>query len=84
MAPEVAEVLAAVRALPRDQVADLAYEVLRVLDADTSVAEQGTVDAAWSAELRRRVDDLESGAAEPVSHEETVAVARALLADRRK
>lgn len=83
MAPGVAEVLAAVRAMPRDQVADLAYEVLRVLDGSAG-GDQAAADAAWDVELQRRVDELESGAVRPVLHEETVGAARALLADHRK
>lgn len=84
MAPEVATVLAAVRTMPRDQVADLAYQVLRVLDDAAGGEDQASVDAAWDVELRRRVVDLESGTATPVSHDDTVEAARALLADRRR
>ncbi|MGN6204183.1 addiction module protein [Humibacter sp.] len=84
MAPDIAEVLTSAKSLAREQIADLAYELLRVLDEDQAPVDQATVDAAWSAELRRRVDDVESGAVEVVSHQETVAEARAFIASRRK
>lgn len=84
MAPEVAVVLEAAKALKRGQIADLAYELLRVLDGDAPEADQAEVDAAWRAEFRRRVDDVESGKVQLVSHEETVSQARAMLAAQRK
>lgn len=83
MASEVATVLAAVRTMPREQVADLAYQVLRVLDEAGGGEAQPAVEAAWDVELRRRVDDLEGGTVTPVSHRDTVETASALLADRR-
>jgi len=42
------------------------------------------VDAAWRTEFCRRVEDIESGEVQLVSHKDTVTAARALLADRRK
>lgn len=83
MAPDVAEVLQTAKSLERDQIADLAYQLLRVLDGDAP-ADQAKIDAAWRAELRRRIDDVESGKVELVSHETTVAQARAMLAARRQ
>jgi 2,4-dienoyl-CoA reductase-like NADH-dependent reductase (Old Yellow Enzyme family) len=84
MVQSVAEVLESAKALRRDEVADLAYKLLRVLDGDGEPADQASVDAAWRAEYRRRVDDIESGRVQLVSHAETVAQARAMLASRRK
>jgi hypothetical protein len=83
MAPDVAEVLESARSLGREQIAELAYELLRVLDGDAPEVDQETVDAAWGAELRRRVGDIESGGIELVSHKKTVAQARAMLARQR-
>jgi hypothetical protein len=68
-----------VRTLPRAQVADLAYEVLGVLDGDET--DPINVQDAWRSELERRVHDLESGAVELVNHQETVSMARTLLAE---
>lgn len=84
MAPDVAEVLKSAKALERDQIADVAYELLRLLDDDGATGDQEAVDAAWRAEYRRRIDDLEAGNVQTVPHAETVAQARALLAARRK
>jgi len=49
----------------------------------TTAETQAEIDAAWRAELQRRVDDVESGRVDLVSHDETVALARALLAGRK-
>ncbi|WP_417561899.1 hypothetical protein [Microbacterium sp.] len=84
MAPEVAEVLETIKSLSRDQLADLAYEVLRVLDDDAAGVDPKTVEATWNAEFRTRVDEFESGGVESVSHDDTVAQARALIAAHRK
>ncbi|HET6562015.1 MAG TPA: addiction module protein [Marmoricola sp.] len=46
-------------------------------------AGQGQAEAAWKGELRRRIDDVESGRVELVSHTETVALAREIAAGRR-
>ena len=82
MSPDVREVFETAKALDREQIADLAYQLLRVLDDDSSPVDQDKVDAAWNLELERRVDDLESGTVRPVSHDETVAQARQLLTPR--
>ena len=84
MAPEVAEVLETAKSFRRDQIADLAYQLLCVLDEDTAEGDQQAIDAAWRAEFRRRIDDIESGNVQLVSHEETVSLARAMLAARNK
>ena len=82
MAPDVREVFETAKELDREQIADLAYQLLRVLDDDSSPVDQDKVDAAWNLELARRVDDLESGTVRPVSHDETVEQARQLLTPR--
>lgn len=82
MAPDVREVFETAKALDREQIADLAYQLLRVLDDDSGPVDQDKVDAAWNLELERRVNDLESGTVRPVSHDETVEQARQLLTPR--
>jgi hypothetical protein len=58
----------------------VAHKLLATLhDGGTS---QEQVEAAWQAELRRRIDGIESGGVEPVSHTETVALARDIAAGR--
>lgn len=82
MGSDIAEVLETAKALRRDQIADLAHELLRVLDADDASIDQADIDAAWRQEIHRRVDELESGTVKLVDHDETVAAARAILASR--
>lgn len=84
MTREVAEVFETAKTLDRGEIADLAYLLLRVLDEDVTDVDQAKVDARWHAEYRRRIDDIESERVQLVSHEETVAQARARLAARRK
>lgn len=84
MTPDVDEVMASVQALPPDQVAEVAYRVLRVLDDAPAQVDQGEVDAAWRSELRGRIDEIERGDVDLVRHEETVSVARSMLANRRE
>lgn len=45
---------------------------------------QPDVDAAWHAELRRRINDIESGDVELLDVEESHAQLRAELATRRR
>ena len=72
MAPDVRDVFETAKALDREQIADLAHQLLRVLDDDSSPVDQDRVDAWWDLEHERRGDDLESGTVRPVSHDETV------------
>ena len=46
--------------------------------------EQAEVDAAWRSELRRRIDDIESGKVELLDADEVHAQIRAKLAAMRK
>lgn len=82
MAQDVAAVEQALLALAPDQRAAVIRAGLLSLE-DTSPTPEGGIDEAWIAELRRRVDDVESGRVELVSHDETVSQARAELAARR-
>lgn len=51
---------------------------LRLLDS-VEVADQDSVDAAWTGEITSRVDDILSGKVETIPHEEVLAH----LAERR-
>ena len=53
-------------ALPAASRARLAGELLRSLDADGPPLDEDEYDAAWGAELKRRIDEVESGAVKPV------------------
>ncbi|WP_415116555.1 addiction module protein [Microbacterium sp.] len=41
------------------------------------------MDAAWQAEFRRRIDDIESGRIQLVDGRETLRIARGRIAERR-
>lgn len=79
MAPEVAEVLEAVKAMTHAQRADLAYQVLLTLD-ESSAEDPAEVEAAWRAEVGSRVDDYGGGNRNLISVEESHAKIRAELA----
>lgn len=46
-------------------------------------SERAEVDAAWDETIDRRLDELASGKAQPVSGRETIAIARARAAEPR-
>lgn len=67
--------------LDLDERTVVAHKLLATLhDEDSTHAD---VEAAWKTELRRRVDDIESGRVELVSHDATVAMARDVATKRR-
>jgi hypothetical protein len=51
---------------------------------DHPTEDQAEVDAAWRSELRRRIDDVQSGKVELLDVDESLARLRAELAARRK
>lgn len=80
-----AEVEQALLALDRDDRAEVLRRGIRSLDMDDAVdEEQAGVDAAWRAELRRRIDGIESGKVDLLDADESHAQLRAELAARRK
>lgn len=80
MSTDVAAVLKTANSLTREQRADLAHKLLLSLD-ESSTVDQTDIDAAWQAELERRVDGILSGETELVSGKESRARVRALLAE---
>lgn len=83
MAPEVAEVLESTKSLDRDQLADLAYELIRALEGEAG-ADEVAIDAAWQNEVAKRVQEIDSGNVALVDGRETIAMARALLGDLKR
>ncbi|SJM60901.1 hypothetical protein FM112_07430 [Gulosibacter sp. 10] len=57
---------------------------LQSLDADRTGTDPAEADSAWRTELRRRIDDIESGKAELLDMDEVHAQIRAKLAAMRK
>ena len=81
MAPELVALIEAGRCLAPEDRYELANQMLASVEEPT--VDQAKVDEAWRAELRRRIDDVDSGRVQLVDHAETVQIARARLAERR-
>ena len=66
MSAKTAELLRQALALSVEERADLAGQLIESLDSP----ESESAKAAWEAEIERRMQGLDSGAAKPVSMEE--------------
>lgn len=77
MTAEPSEVLRAGLALSP---ADREEVALRLLESVNDGAEQDDVDAAWDAEINKRVDEIRSGTAEMLSWDEVRTQVEAELA----
>ncbi|MFT3944332.1 MAG: addiction module protein [Ancrocorticia sp.] len=84
MSMNVAQVEEALLALDRADRAAVIQRGLQSLDADSVPESQAEVDAAWRSELRRRIDDIESGKAHMLSADEVFAEVDARLAKMRR
>lgn len=79
----VAEVERALLALEQHDRIAVLHRGLRSLDADDDATlDQDEVNASWRAELRRRIDAIESGKVELLNADEAHADLRAELASR--
>jgi putative addiction module component (TIGR02574 family) len=74
MSDLVAELSAQAKALPPEERARLAEELLASLDPH-----ERDVEAAWDGELRRRIDEVERGTVQLVSPDQAVAQVRRAL-----
>jgi putative addiction module component (TIGR02574 family) len=81
MTPDVSELLKKALALPPEARAALASSLFESLDEEP--ADEG-VEAAWSEEIKRRIEDIESGKAEMIPYEEVRRRLAALLSDASK
>lgn len=84
MSMNVAEVERALLALDQHDRAAVIHRGLQSLHPEDADVDQTEVDAAWRTELRRRIDDIESGKLELLDVDESHAQLRAELAARRK
>jgi putative addiction module component (TIGR02574 family) len=66
MSAKTAELLRQALALPVEERADLAGQLIETLDS----AESGSARVAWEAEIAQRMVDIDSGAVKPVSLDE--------------
>lgn len=85
MAMNVAEIEEALLSLDLQDRAEVLQRGIRSLDEDDHIIEdQAGVDAAWRSELRRRIDDIESGKVELLDADEVHAQISAKLTAMRK
>jgi DNA primase large subunit len=76
----VAEVEQAMLALDKRDLAALIHRGIQALDESETEASQPEVDAAWNAEFRRRIDEVESGQVELLTADDVDARVDELLA----
>ena len=80
MSPDAQRLLEEARKLPPDQRAWVA-ESLMSDDESLSAAE---VEAAWGDEIKRRLDEIDSGAVKMIPHEEFMAHLDTHIASKRQ
>lgn len=73
MSTSLRDIEAAALELPEEERAQLAQRLYASLDRDADI------EAAWAAEIRRRVADLEAGLVETIPAEQALAEARRRL-----
>ncbi len=81
MPAEVSELLKKALALPPEAHAELADSLLESLDEEP--ADEG-VEATWSAEIQRRIEEIDSGQVQMIPYEEVRRRLAARLADAEK
>lgn len=81
MTPDVSELLKKALALPPEARAALATSLFESLDEEP--ADEG-VEAAWSEEIKRRIEDIDSGRVQMIPYEEVRRRLAALLSDASK
>jgi putative addiction module component (TIGR02574 family) len=62
MTPQTAQLLQDVLRLPESERSELAAKIIDSLDPTTDTE----LDSAWGEEIRRRIEELDSGAVKPV------------------
>jgi len=81
MSPDVSELLKKALALPPEARAALAGSLLESLDDEPS--DEG-VEAAWNDEIKRRIEEIDSGKVQMIPYEEVRRRLAALLSDAGK
>ena len=81
MTLDVSELLKKALALPPEARAALASSLFESLDEEP--ADEG-VEAAWSEEVKRRIEDIDSGKVQMIPYEEVRRRLAALLSDATK
>jgi putative addiction module component (TIGR02574 family) len=81
MAPEMSDILKKALALPPDDRAALAGSLLESLDGHPP---DPGIEAAWSEEIRRRIEEVDSGKVQLIPYEEVRRRLMARLSDASK
>jgi putative addiction module component (TIGR02574 family) len=81
MSPDVSELLRKALALPPEARAALAGSLLESLDDEP--CDDG-VEAAWNEEIKRRIEEIDSGKVQMIPYEEVRRRLAALLSDASK
>jgi putative addiction module component (TIGR02574 family) len=81
MTEEASEILKRALALPSEARAAIARSLLESLDEGP--ADEG-VEAAWSDEIQRRIEEIDSGKVQLIPHEEVRRRLAAMLSDATK
>ena len=81
MSPDLSELLKKALALPPEARAALAGSLLESLDDEP--ADEG-VEAAWNDEIKRRIEEIDSGKVQMIPYEEVRRRLAALLSDAGK
>ena len=81
MTPDVSELLKKALELPPEARAALATSLFESLDEE--LADKG-VEAAWSEEVKRRIEEIDSGKVQMIPYEEVRRRLAARLADAEK
>jgi putative addiction module component (TIGR02574 family) len=81
MSPDVSELLKKALALPPEARAALAGSILESLDDEP--ADEG-VEAAWNEEIKRRIEEIDSGKVQMIPYEEVRRHLAVLLSDASK
>lgn len=81
MTEHVADILKKALALPPEARAAIADTLLESLDQSPP---DESVEAAWSEEIKRRIDDIETGKVQLIPYEEVRRRLMARLSDARK
>jgi putative addiction module component (TIGR02574 family) len=83
MQPSYEEVEKLAQALPQDQRIRLANSLYESVSDEEQASEAG-IEAAWDNEIKRRLDEIDSGKVKMISHEEFLANLDAHVASKRQ
>jgi putative addiction module component (TIGR02574 family) len=71
-------------ALPEEQRIRLANSLYESIGVDEGEGSEAEIAAAWDEEIKRRLDEIDSGAVKMIPHEEVMAGLRAHIAKKRR